>query len=474
MWTLLEDDHDVQVFVGQDPTAPPRVINYISSTQVHATIDEVARLFHTETPHEYATYRRNFAKDIIDGALLYTLAQSSEANPRHFLGVRWMVVGSPVPAVIKHRDFCSIEGRYDFDLNGKRGWLRCFKSIELAACPDLEPTLGLVRGRYHRVGFVFVESDRPGVLQVTQLMQLYTGGHLPSWLQRFSAKRRARSIEHIEMFVRQNRMALMIFSDAILVDKTSRRRCFLCQHKFGPFRMKWSCQQCGEVVCKSCCRILTEHVGSSTSGRQEPTRVCTTCLFGSGPSYRQALFWPSSSTPQHASSSCADFEPSNPRLALFDREVDEFRQDQTPNNTLGRQQQQHPTRWPVERPFTTRQDPQNIITSKRLYDLQGTGDNMASYAMYGQGHPLYIQPANHWDYYHSYPSPLPRYNYDHDKRCSYDQSMYERPGSLGSLPMDGGCPQPPTLVSLPVKSDGGRRNDLILLRKPVPAPVAKA
>ncbi|RHY26928.1 hypothetical protein DYB25_007782 [Aphanomyces astaci] len=108
-WTLLEDDHDVQVFVGHDPTAPPRVINYISSTQVHATIDEVARLFQTETPHEYATYRRNFAKDIIDGALLYTLAQSSEANPRHFLGVRWMVVGSPVPAVIKHRDFCSIE-----------------------------------------------------------------------------------------------------------------------------------------------------------------------------------------------------------------------------------------------------------------------------------------------------------------------------------------------------------------------------
>ncbi|ETV90841.1 hypothetical protein H310_14436 [Aphanomyces invadans] len=281
-WTLLEDDHDVQVFVGHDPTAPPRVISYISSTEVHATIDEVSALFQAETPEDYATYRRNFAKDIIDGALLYTIAKPTETNPRHFVGVRWMVVGSPVPAVINHRDFCSMEGRYDFDVNGRRGWMRSFKSIKLGACPDFGPTLGLVRGSHHRVGYVFLESDRPGFLKVTQLMQLDTGGNVPTWLNRFSAKRRARSIGQIETHVREKRLASTAFvSEAFLVDKTHRSRCFLCQRKFGAFGVKYSCQKCGEVVCKSCCKVWKVHMGTATGTRVEPTRVCTTCSLGS-------------------------------------------------------------------------------------------------------------------------------------------------------------------------------------------------
>ncbi|RHY18514.1 hypothetical protein DYB32_010367, partial [Aphanomyces invadans] len=247
-WSIVEDHHDLQVLCGQDRTAPAGVLTYCSVSHIFATIDDVAGLFRAETTDEYQAYRRNFATDLLDGAPLYTLTSPTPENPRQFVGVKWMAVASPAPAIVKPRDFCAIECRYDFDTQGKRGFVRCMKSVALACCPDLEATLGLVRGVYHRVAYVFLESDRPGYLHATQLLQINFHGKIPSWLSRLSAKKRAKALGDMELFLRGKRLTESGFlSDFDVVDKASRSRCFLCQRAFGAFGGKWSCRKCGEV-----------------------------------------------------------------------------------------------------------------------------------------------------------------------------------------------------------------------------------
>ncbi|RQM21702.1 hypothetical protein B5M09_011356 [Aphanomyces astaci] len=81
-WSIIEDDHDLQVLSGYDPAAPAGVLSYGSTTYLYASIDDVASLFRAETDEEYQTYRRQFAPDLLDGAPLYTLTSPTPANPQ--------------------------------------------------------------------------------------------------------------------------------------------------------------------------------------------------------------------------------------------------------------------------------------------------------------------------------------------------------------------------------------------------------
>ncbi|RHY05908.1 hypothetical protein DYB36_010268 [Aphanomyces astaci] len=164
-WSIIEDDHDLRVLSGYDPAAPAGVLSYGSTTYLYASIDDVASLFRAETDEEYQTYRRQFAPDLLDGAPLYTLTSPTPANPRQFC-------------------------RYDFDIQGKRGYVRCLKSVSLACCPDLEASMGFVRGTYHRLAHVFLETDRPGYLHAFQLLQADFRGGVQSLFQVVASARR--------------------------------------------------------------------------------------------------------------------------------------------------------------------------------------------------------------------------------------------------------------------------------------------
>ncbi|ETV66593.1 hypothetical protein H257_17023 [Aphanomyces astaci] len=278
-WSIIEDDHDLQVLSGYDPAAPAGVLSYGSTTYLYASIDDVASLFRAETDEEYQTYRRQFAPDLLDGAPLYTLTSPTPANPRQFVGIKWMAVASPVVAVVKHRDFCAIECRYDFDTQGRRGYVRCLKSVSLACCPDLEASMGFVRGTYHRLAHVFLETDRPGYLHAFQLLQADFRGNIPTWLSKLSAKKRAKSLGDMDLFLRGQRLTRTAFlNDRELVLKGNRSRCFVCQVPFGTFGTKCSCRKCGEVVCKACSKSWRVHA----DGMSQSLRVCTSCTTSNG------------------------------------------------------------------------------------------------------------------------------------------------------------------------------------------------
>ncbi|OQS04010.1 hypothetical protein THRCLA_03708 [Thraustotheca clavata] len=277
-WTLDSDEEGLQIYIGNDLLSQTNMIYLCSITEVFATIDEAAGLFRLATTPEFKEYSRNFATDLIDQASLYTITTPSIHQPRHYVGVKWIVLESPYP-MVSNRDWCYLEYQDDFERDGVKGWARSFNSIKLSCCPDLEQSLGLVRATFHRSGFVFLESKRKGYLQVIHMLQMDLGGNVPEFIVRAGMKRRAKSIINIDLYLRQKRLSQGTFLQGHqLIDPQKRSKCFLCHEKFGVFGTKHNCTKCGEVTCKKCSKRWDI---MAPSGTRRLLRVCSACsLFG--------------------------------------------------------------------------------------------------------------------------------------------------------------------------------------------------
>ncbi|CAK4479494.1 unnamed protein product [Aphanomyces euteiches] len=148
------------------------------------------------------------------------------------------------------RDWCFIEGHFEIKVGGRRGWIRIFKSIHLASCPDLNADSGYVRGHYVRAGILFVETDRPGLLQVTQY----------------------------------NHVQATFLPKSMLVDGASRTHCLVCIKPFAKEK-KLHCRKCGEVVCRHCSKIYELKVNHQWG----EIRVCEPCVWGGQPRIKSQL-----------------------------------------------------------------------------------------------------------------------------------------------------------------------------------------
>ncbi|KAF0699644.1 Aste57867_9789 [Aphanomyces stellatus] len=257
-WVLNSgsSESELQIYSGDDPTAPRGVRTFCAVTQVKATTDDVAAHFRTNTTEEYRAFCRQYAVDIQDALLLYTIAKPTAAFPRHNIAIKWAAYDIfGVPFGVKLRDSVFLECHHDCDVQGRRGWVRSIKSIDLSCCPDLQATLNLVRGSFYRVGMVAMETDVPGVLQVTCVMQIDFQSKLPSFFVTAAVHRWMRGLGMFQMALWERKLAHGRFlTDDKLIPQDARGRCFLCQRRFGPFLAKESCRKCGQVVCRNCCR----------------------------------------------------------------------------------------------------------------------------------------------------------------------------------------------------------------------------
>ncbi|KAF0718192.1 hypothetical protein As57867_001841, partial [Aphanomyces stellatus] len=217
-WRLVSTTQHLQIYHGQDPTAPRGVTSWCGRTTINATLDEVADLFRAETTDQYKAYCKMFATDMLDGATLYTLEQPTTQNPRHYIGIKWFAFETPL--LVKNRDFLLLESQFDIEFQGRRGWVRSLKSIELDACPDFGDLLGLVRAVQFRTGHVFLETEKPGQLQVAQLVQTSLGGHVTGVAVAVGMKKRFRQMLDIHRFLAERRLAKTPFLDVTsFVDK---------------------------------------------------------------------------------------------------------------------------------------------------------------------------------------------------------------------------------------------------------------
>ncbi|KAF0701034.1 Aste57867_8480 [Aphanomyces stellatus] len=280
-WTLDYDSNGLQIYWGSDmghnANSNSSSLVFMSVTELQGTLDEAAALHMADTHDEYHTYNEKYNKDVIDCAVLKTLAPATEDHPHNYIGLKWLTLETP--SAIRNRDFSFVECRDEFSLHDVAGWARVMHSVDLPWVPSLRDSMGIVRAVYDNSGVVFKElPNRPGYLQVLQLYNANLRGAVPLWVARLGIKRRARSLLRYDSYFRSMRLGSEpLLSDQDLVPTSSRRKCFLCQHTFGPFSKRMNCRRCGEVVCRHCNNRWDI---TDTRGVTRAVRVCFKCSTG--------------------------------------------------------------------------------------------------------------------------------------------------------------------------------------------------
>ncbi|CAK4131610.1 unnamed protein product [Aphanomyces euteiches] len=274
-WTLQSQDAALKIYRGDDKRDGMDHLRLsVGVAEVVSSIDEVVDLFRNDTTERAKEYVNRFGRGLLDSANLYTIVKPTEGHPNEAVSINWMALKSPLKQLVLERDCCYLEGQYEFEMNGKRGWVRALKSLNLMCCPDLQHTLGLVRMIQVGTGHVFLESDRPGYMRIAYVVHADFRGSAPDWAIDAAIKRRCKSLLDIDTFLRENRLAQGHFlTTDQLVPREARRQCFLCQKKFGMFTSKSNCCKCGEVFCSSCNHAWTVKVCGI------PTRIeaCSKC-----------------------------------------------------------------------------------------------------------------------------------------------------------------------------------------------------
>ncbi|CAK4609802.1 hypothetical protein AeMF1_021367 [Aphanomyces euteiches] len=227
-------NRNVRIFRGHDRTKPPSTITWCGITQLQATIEE------------YQDYCRMFSKDLLDGATLYTLTQPTAAFPRHYIGVKWHVAETAF--VIRNRDFVNVEAQFDVEFEGRRGWVRVMRSVQLTCCPDFESLLGLVRAWHYCSGHLFLETDRPGYLAHTQLLQGTLNGNARGFVA-VGAMKIIQVDDHFEVAsVVSGIVRPIILSGAMLVGPRSSERDFALDKASAHRVLICDCDRDGKTV----------------------------------------------------------------------------------------------------------------------------------------------------------------------------------------------------------------------------------
>ncbi|OQS06730.1 hypothetical protein THRCLA_01241 [Thraustotheca clavata] len=184
-WRLVSSHSDgTRVYESQKPTKDNEDIYPIrAKTKVKATLEEIATLHTFDTRDDCLNYIHNYAPDIVDIIPLYTFYHRSESHPLKQTYIKWTVVQSPIPVFVD-RDFLYIEVQDEIVFsNGRRGWAFVQNSIELPWVPTLESTdFKLVRSSHHYTGALFLESEKPGTLDLIYNVAVDVKGAMPAWL----------------------------------------------------------------------------------------------------------------------------------------------------------------------------------------------------------------------------------------------------------------------------------------------------
>ncbi|OQR96363.1 hypothetical protein ACHHYP_16005 [Achlya hypogyna] len=286
VWDPVGETHGVTLFQASDPKHQhdKNLLQYRALAKINATLDEIAALHTFNTRAMCDQYRRYYAHDIMDMRPLYVLGTPD--HPLAQMYIKWSVYQSPM-SLIKDRDFIYLEvmtSQDEFVLDcGRRGWAFCQSSIELPSCPPLHQ-FDIVRGHISGAGCVFLETDKPGYLEVIYHLGLDIKGSVPHFVRQMALKRRGKSITRLDKYIHEMRL-----SQLTLQPKSSGpsgplpKHCATCNVSFR-FRSSKICQSCGQVVCSKCSRKWAIHMPQNTKA---DVRVCHGCSL----SVRDGSIW---------------------------------------------------------------------------------------------------------------------------------------------------------------------------------------
>ncbi|KAG9406515.1 hypothetical protein AC1031_002836 [Aphanomyces cochlioides] len=279
-WTLHTNESKVQVYTAREGNLPL----FLGTTEFESTLDEVRAIFTAPTTADVRRVNAAYFPDVLDEVRLYTLSTPTEDRPHHLSSVSWTVLGSPLQGrIVRYRDFCNIEHLEDVEIDGKKAWIRTCKSIVLPACPDFEKKHGIIRAEFIHSGFIYMETDSPGTLRVTELQHVSLNGQvngdmIGAVLMTIMAESQYDSMNSMQKNVYAHRLCQLTFlPSSALVSKHSRTKCTVCLKKFGTFTRKTNCRRCSEVVCSKVCSTKWKLMMSNL---RVQLRVCIRCIPG--------------------------------------------------------------------------------------------------------------------------------------------------------------------------------------------------
>uniref|UniRef100_A0AAV1UPL9 FYVE-type domain-containing protein n=1 Tax=Peronospora matthiolae TaxID=2874970 RepID=A0AAV1UPL9_9STRA len=239
-------------------------------TTMMGSIEEVANYFNQQTTEQM---RAKKAEDVLDCGVLYLLVRGNPKNPFYRVSAKYQLYEGP-SAFSRERDYCFLECQNTFQhASGRRGWVLSMHSIKLPSCPEVD---GVVRGSMYQSGYVFVEAEKKGYMDVMHSLQINfkSTNRLPHFLLNSALRRRILSVVTVSREIQTTRMGRQtLLKKKQLMPKHSRVLCVNCARKFSLFVRKTRCRICGEVVCQPCAPQVT----LSTKCGVIKTRVCTKC-----------------------------------------------------------------------------------------------------------------------------------------------------------------------------------------------------
>ncbi|CAK4609344.1 hypothetical protein LEN26_008167 [Aphanomyces euteiches] len=283
-WTLHKDESELKIYKqqqqrggGHHRAGQGRPSRYCGVMHVIGDLDEYIAVFRNDTTDQAREWYRRYATGAsIDVAVLHTVSPRHPDRPNDSTHIKWSVGKGMLDGLVAKRDFVFLETNVEFKLDGKRAWVRSCRSIDLAGGfpDDTRKQFRCRRGSMHDMGFVVVESDRPGYLHMTHVADVDLGGRLPSWAVGLVVTSWLRCMSKIDRLMRENRLSRTPFVNRTqLSPLDSRSTCALCRHKFGLLRKKSNCFKCGDVVCRACNREWKVKI----DGRQVRIRACLPC-----------------------------------------------------------------------------------------------------------------------------------------------------------------------------------------------------
>ncbi|KAF1313544.1 Zinc finger, ring/fyve/phd-type, partial [Globisporangium splendens] len=240
-------------------------------TTMMGTLDEVSGYFDQMTTEKM---RAKKADDVLDCAVLYAIEAGDKKNPHYRVAVKYTSFEGP-STFSRARDYVYLECQDTFrHASGRRGWVLSMHSIKLPNCPEMD---GTVRGSMYHSGYVFVEAEKPGYMDVMHSLQINFKAtkRLPSFMLNSALKRRITSVIKVSREIQMARMGQQtLLKKQDLMPKKSSSLCSNCSRKFTLFIRKTRCRMCGQVVCQSCApQVDWETQGEGT----KKTRICMKC-----------------------------------------------------------------------------------------------------------------------------------------------------------------------------------------------------
>ncbi|KAF0738482.1 hypothetical protein Ae201684P_019558 [Aphanomyces euteiches] len=256
----------------------PNLAAYCATSTMEASIADLCDFFQLDSLDHTNAYATTASPHLKSRQHLFTVQDC-----REFTGLSASIVwcAQRVMPLVASRDFCFLEYQTAVDIQDdvrghRKGWIRCLHSVDIADCPPLP---GYHRARLSRSGYLVLETETPGLVEVLSVVVPDYGARLPSWIVAMLVQRQLAHALKIEEFMAKERLVPWLedtdTTDIVRLSEFT-QSCARCDQPFSWRRRRRQCRICFKTICKAC--GTQWKVPSGPLHASNTMFVCTHCL----------------------------------------------------------------------------------------------------------------------------------------------------------------------------------------------------